>query len=127
MRKKQPKYLKNTPSGKRAIRQAKAGAKGVAVGTGRGSIQSGTVTVGIPGKKRGPDRERTMLIPHIVQNEDGTMQKLTPAQAEKRALKTGDYARVKNPEVGKRRSKKFSKRLGKLAEKARKKARKKTK
>jgi hypothetical protein len=86
-------------------------------GRGNESIQSGTVTVGIPGKKRGKDREMTMLIPHVVKGKDGKLHKLSPAKAVARAKRTGDFAEVKNPKVGTRRSKKFSARLGKLSTK----------
>lgn len=112
--KKQPKYIKNTPSGRRAIAGAKAGKDRIKNPDGSySSIRTGSYGVD----------DKTMIVPHVVKTKRGTMRRLRPGEeAVGRAQRTGDFAVAKNEQVATRRSKKFSKRLGKISKKAAKKA-----
>jgi len=122
-RSKTPKFIKNTPSGKRALAGARR--RGGAVpgkdffvnpdGSGS-SILTGTFGVNIDGK------EKTIIAPHIVKDNAGNLVRLTSAQAVSRALATGDFAVAKSVAAGTKKSQKFSRRLGSINRKVRAKA-----
>jgi hypothetical protein len=108
----QPKKIKNTPSGRRALAGARSGKGGILNPDGsKSSIRTATFGVTTPDGKK-----RTMIVPTVVAGPGGAMHRLTPDQALQRARATGDFALVKRQSTADRRSKKFSRRLGQISQ-----------